>query len=86
MAEQGVTGFDLVSWQGWLAPMGTPGAILTRLNAGLNQVMAMPEVAGWVRAQAFESVGGTPAAFATLLREDVARWPALVQAAGARVE
>jgi tripartite-type tricarboxylate transporter receptor subunit TctC len=45
MAEQGVAGFDLVSWQGWLAPAGTPPSILNRLNAGLNHVVAMPEVA-----------------------------------------
>jgi hypothetical protein len=39
-----------------------------------------------VRGQAFQGVGGSQAAFAALLREDVARWPALVLAAGARVE
>jgi tripartite-type tricarboxylate transporter receptor subunit TctC len=86
MAEQGIAGFDVVSWQGWLAPIGTEASIVTRLNGGLNRVLALPEVATWLSAQAFEAVGGPPEALAALLRADVARWPALVQAAGARVD
>lgn len=85
-AEAGVPGFDVVSWQGWLAPAGTDPGIIARLNAGLNLVLALPEVAAWLAAQAFTPVGGPPEALARLLRADVARWPALVAAAGARLE
>jgi tripartite-type tricarboxylate transporter receptor subunit TctC len=74
---------DVVSWQGWLAPAGTDPAIIARLNAGLNRVLALPEVAAWLDAQGVEAVGGPPETLAALLRADVARWPALVQAAGA---
>ena len=49
-------------------------------------MLALPEVAAWLAAQAFTPVGGPPEAFAALLRADVARWPALVAAAGARLE
>ena len=86
LAEQGVAGFDVVSWQGWLAPAGTPAPIIARLNQGLNQVLALPEVAAWLATQAFTPVGGPPETLARLLAADVARWPALVQAAGARVD
>jgi tripartite-type tricarboxylate transporter receptor subunit TctC len=86
MAEQGVAGFDVVSWQGWLAPAGTDLGIIGQLNAGLNRVLALPEVTGWLAAQAFERIGGPPEALGALLRADVARWPALVRAAGARLD
>lgn len=85
-SEQGLPGFEVVSWQGWLAPHGTPGEVIARLNQGLNQVLALPEVAAWLAAQAFERIGGGPGALADLLARDVARWPVLVQAAGARAE
>lgn len=85
-AEQGVAGFEVVSWQGWLAPAGIPPAAVARLNQAVNQALALPEVVAWLAAQAFEKVGGGPEVLARLLAADVARWPALVQAAGARVE
>jgi tripartite-type tricarboxylate transporter receptor subunit TctC len=49
-------------------------------------VLALPEVAARLVAQGFEPAGGPPEALAALLRADVARWPAVVRAAGARVD
>jgi tripartite-type tricarboxylate transporter receptor subunit TctC len=86
IAESGFPGYDVVSWQGLLAPAGTAPAVIARLNAEANRALALPEVARWLAAQGFEPVGGAPAVLAALLRADLARWPALVQAAGARVD
>ncbi len=85
-AEQGLEGYDVVSWQGLLAPAGTPVEIVQRLNAAVNRALALPEVAGQLASQALDAVGGPPEVLGNLLRADVARWPALVRAAGARLD
>jgi tripartite-type tricarboxylate transporter receptor subunit TctC len=86
VAEQGLPGYDVVSWQGLLAPAGTEAAVVARLNAETNRVLAMPEIARQLSAQGLEPVGGGPEVLASLLREDVARWPGIVQAAGVRLD
>jgi tripartite-type tricarboxylate transporter receptor subunit TctC len=86
VAESGLPGYDVVSWQGLLAPAGVDPAIVARLNAAADHVLAMPEVARQLLDQGLEPVGGSPEVLAALLRMDVARWPAVVQAAGARLD
>lgn len=86
VAELGTPGFEVVTWQGLLAPAGTPEAILARLHAETRTAMARPEVADNLRAQGFEPAAGSREDFATLIREEAARWPAIVRASGARVD
>jgi tripartite-type tricarboxylate transporter receptor subunit TctC len=86
LAEGGVAGIDVVSWQGLLAPAGTDAAILARLNAAVNQVLAMPEVAQQLAGMGLIVVGGPPERLAQLLAADVARWPAVVRAAGVKLD
>lgn len=80
----GLADYDLVSWQGLLAPAGTDGTVVARLNRETNRALADSALSARLAAQAMEPAGGPPEAFAALLRADVARWPALVRAAGAR--
>lgn len=84
--ESGLPGFEVVSWQGVLAPAGTDPAIVSRLNAEIRRILALPAVAAQLSAQGFEPVGGTPEALAARLAEDVPRWPAIVRAAGAQLD
>lgn len=84
--ESGLTGFEVVSWQGLLAPAGTDPAIVARLNAEVRRILALPAVVAQLEGQGFEPVGGTPEALAARLAEDVPRWPAIVRAAGARLD
>jgi tripartite-type tricarboxylate transporter receptor subunit TctC len=86
VAEQGFPDFDVVTWQGILAPSGTPEPIIRRLNAALLTALRTPEVGEGLANQGFELRGGTPEAFATLVREEAARWPAIVQLAGATLD
>ncbi|WP_427185132.1 tripartite tricarboxylate transporter substrate binding protein [Bordetella bronchialis] len=44
IAEAGVTGFDVVTWEAILAPAGTPAAIVARLNGALREVLATPAI------------------------------------------
>ena len=84
VAEQIGGDFDLVSWQGLLAPRGTDPGFVARMNAEANRALAEPVLAAKLAGQALEPAGGPPEVLAALLRDDVARWPALVRAAGAR--
>jgi tripartite-type tricarboxylate transporter receptor subunit TctC len=75
-------GIDLAAWQGIAAPLGTPPAIVERLNAELNKALATPELADQLT-----QVGVTPrpmpvAELAAFLRADAPRWAEIVKRAG----
>ncbi|MCR0984497.1 tripartite tricarboxylate transporter substrate binding protein [Roseomonas populi] len=86
VAESGYPGFDVVTWQGLLAPAGTPEPILERLHAETRKAMATPEVADNLRAQGFDLATGSREEFAALVRAEAACWPGIVKASGARLD
>jgi tripartite-type tricarboxylate transporter receptor subunit TctC len=86
LAEQGLDGFDVVSWQGILAPAGTPPEAVGRLNTEIARVLELPEVVRQLTGQGLDPVGGPAATLATLLAADVARWPGIVRSAGVRLD
>jgi len=86
IAERGLAGFDVVTWQGILAPAGTPGPIIRRLHAALVEALRRPEVATSLISQGFDITGTTPEAFADLVRAEAARWPGIVRLAGASLD
>ena len=59
-AEQGLTGYDANTNGGFLAPAGTPKAIVNRLNAEINAALKLPEVRSKLEAVGIEVQGGTP--------------------------
>ncbi|WP_307137530.1 tripartite tricarboxylate transporter substrate binding protein [Pseudoroseomonas cervicalis] len=84
--ESGLPGFEIVSWQGLLAPAGTDPAIIDRLNAEVTRLLGLAEIAAPLLEQGFEPSPGTPQALAARLAADVARWPEIVRLAGARLD
>jgi tripartite-type tricarboxylate transporter receptor subunit TctC len=86
VAEALLPGFDVVTWQGILAPAGTPAAAVARLAAELAAVLALPDVAGELERQGFAVTAHGPDRFAALIRAEAARWPEVVRRAGARIE
>jgi tripartite-type tricarboxylate transporter receptor subunit TctC len=85
VAESGIPGFEVVTWQGLLAPAGTPNDILDRLHAETRRGLAQPEVNENLRNQGFDIAEGSRADFTTLVRAEAERWPAIVRASGAAV-
>ena len=81
MEEAGVPGFEVLNWQGAIAPKGTPAAIVARLNADMNKVFAMPEFRDRVLGQGNELGGGTPEQFGAFIKAENAKWSAIVRAA-----
>ena len=81
MEEAGVPDFEVLNWQGAIAPKGTPAAIMQRLNADMNKVLAMPEFRDRVLAQGNELGGGTPEQFGAFIKSENTKWGNIVRAA-----
>ncbi len=80
-------GFALTSWNGVLAPAGTPNEIITRLNAELRAVLARPEVRERLNVIGLEVMGtGTPDDLASFLKVELAKWAKWVKDAGIQPE
>ena len=84
--QAGLAGLNVITWNGVLAPAGTPGAILTRLHGEIVKVSGTQDMKDRMAAQAAEVRTTTPEEFSTLLRDDFAKWLKVIKAAGARAE
>jgi tripartite-type tricarboxylate transporter receptor subunit TctC len=79
-------GFEMLSWFGMLAPANTPAAIVTRLNADMTRVLALPDVRAALAAQGFEVKGGTPGQFGEYVRNEIAKFTRIAKAANVHAE
>ena len=86
IAEAGVPGYEATTWTGIVAPVGMPRAIVMRLNAELNQVVASPAFKERVAAIGSEPMSGTPEQFAALIRTEHAKWAEVVRRSGAKID
>lgn len=86
VAEQGFEGFMTGSWQGLLAPAGTPAAVIERLNAEFGRALTAPEVAERLTAQGAEPRPGSAAGFADFMRSETVKWGKLVREAGIKID
>ena len=85
-AESGVADFNVSSWVGLLVPARTPPAIVQRLNMELNAVLADAAVRERLAVLGIEPTPGTPEQFQEEIRRDLARYGAVVRAAGIKAE
>ena len=85
-AESGVADFNVSSWVGLLVPARTPPAIVQRLNTELNAVLADAAVRERLAVLGIEPTPGTPEQFQEEIRRDLARYGAVVRAAGIKAE
>ncbi|MFZ3357910.1 MAG: tripartite tricarboxylate transporter substrate binding protein [Xanthobacteraceae bacterium] len=67
-------GFEAVAWYAFVAPAGTPAAIVEKINAGVNAALHDPEIEKRLANLSAEPVGGTPQATADYFREETRRW------------
>jgi tripartite-type tricarboxylate transporter receptor subunit TctC len=82
LQEAGFAGFDLSQWQGMLAPVGTPRAVVQKLNAQIVKAMHAPDVHERIAVQGGNDiVTGTPEEFAALIRADLERYGKLIREA-----
>jgi len=86
MHEAGVAGYKADAWFGLFGPTGTPAAAIERVNTEVNRALATPAIRQRFEALGCEPAGGTPAAFASYVREEVERWGKVIRSAGVRLE
>ena len=84
--EQGLKGYDANTNGGFLAPAGTPKAIINRLNAEINAALKLPDVIAKLEAAGIEIQGGTPQDYAALIKSDLVKWGKVVKEAGIPAE
>jgi tripartite-type tricarboxylate transporter receptor subunit TctC len=85
-AAETLPGFDVLTWYGLFAPVGTPREIVMRLHAEIVKALGSAEVKQRLIAQGFDADGNTPEQFTEVIRRDLARWQKVIAAAKIRVE
>jgi tripartite-type tricarboxylate transporter receptor subunit TctC len=86
IAEQGVPGFESGTWQGVLAPRGTPEALVQRLNKELIAIIRTPDIRSRLAGQGAEVVTMTPLEQDQFFEKERARWAKVVTAAQIRLD
>ena len=82
VAEGGVPGFDVTSWNAIFAPAGTPQPVIDVLNKGIIEVLAMPETKKQLLDLGIEARGSTPAELGDKLKADIVKWTAIIDKSG----
>jgi tripartite-type tricarboxylate transporter receptor subunit TctC len=87
LAEAGLPGFELVAWQGVVAPAGTPRGIVDQLAAQIAKLAADPAIRDKLTTLSLEPLSGsTPDSFAAYVKSEVDRWAVIVRNSGAEAE
>jgi len=86
IAEAGVPGYDFDSWTGFLAPAGTPPAIIAQVQAETARISRLPDIRERLTAAGFEVVGGPSEEFAALIKSNNARLGKVIRDAGIKAE
>ncbi|QEZ48894.1 tripartite tricarboxylate transporter substrate binding protein [Cupriavidus oxalaticus] len=79
VSEAGVPGYEVSSWHGFVAPAGTPPAIVSRLNAEINKILKMEDVRKTFQEQGVAPAGGSATDFTAFIGKELGRWQKVVQ-------
>ncbi len=83
LAESGLVGYELSSWQAVFAPAGTPKPIVERLYTEIGKILKMPDVVKRLNDLGLDVSGMPPAELAALIKADVPRLGKVVKDSGA---
>jgi tripartite-type tricarboxylate transporter receptor subunit TctC len=86
IAENGMPGFDSVTWFGVLMPVGAPRDIVVKLNTELRRIVQTKAVTDQLIAQGADPIGSSAEEFAARIKTDIAKWTVIIKAAGIRAE
>ena len=82
VAEAGLPGYVVELHYGLVAPAGTPGEVIAKLNGALNNALNDAGVRSRLAADGTETLPGTPGAYAADIASEEAKWGAIVKKAG----
>jgi tripartite-type tricarboxylate transporter receptor subunit TctC len=86
MAESGLPGYEISSWQAVFAPAGTPPAIVERLHQEIARILRLPDVSRRLGELGLDLSGMPPAELLALIKADVPRLGKVVRDSGAKAE
>jgi tripartite-type tricarboxylate transporter receptor subunit TctC len=82
VAQAGVPGYDVTSWNGVFAPHGTPQAVVDTLNKAMHEVLVIPDVKKRYLDLGVEAKASTPDVLMARIKGDIAKWGAVIEKAG----
>jgi tripartite-type tricarboxylate transporter receptor subunit TctC len=86
IAESGFPGFKTVTWNGLMAPAGTPPAVVARLADAVKEALAFEGTQSKFQQMGVDAIGSSPREFAETLRADIAIWSEAGKAANLKME
>jgi len=86
IAEAGVPGYEMESWWGFLAPAGTPQAIIMRLNTETGKLLKLADVRQRLATLGLEPQFTTPQEYGAFTRREIEKWAKIVKVSGARAD
>ncbi|MBI3055020.1 MAG: tripartite tricarboxylate transporter substrate binding protein [Betaproteobacteria bacterium] len=84
--ESGLKGFEVLNWNGIVAPAGTPREIIARLNRDFVTVIQLPEVKQLVGAQGNIVIGDTSEEFGAYIRAESDKWSKVIKQLGIKLD
>jgi tripartite-type tricarboxylate transporter receptor subunit TctC len=86
MAESGLPDLQVVTWNGLVAPAGTPDAIVAKLNTAINGALKSPDIRATLSKFGSEPLGGTPQEFASFVASESKKWSEIIRLSGVKVD
>ena len=86
LAESGLPGYEIGSWQGVFAPAGVSTEIVKRLNTEIVRIINAPDVRQKLVDMGAEPAPNTPEEFAAMVKAEVTKWADVVRKSGAKVD
>lgn len=86
ISESGVKNFEATSWFGWLAPAGTPPAVINKLQVEIARIVQSPDMKTRLINEGAEPVVNTPEQFAIHIRTDSAKWAKVIKGSNIKID
>jgi tripartite-type tricarboxylate transporter receptor subunit TctC len=86
MAESGLPDLQMITWNGLVAPAGTPDAIVGRINAAINDALKSPPVREALAKFSSEPLGGSPQEFTAFVAAESKKWTEIVRLSGVKLD
>jgi tripartite-type tricarboxylate transporter receptor subunit TctC len=82
LAESGLPDFDVSAWTGLFVPVGTPRAIVDRLNTETRKITGEKRYVDLIQSMGTNVAASSPEEFGAFVRDDIARWTKVIEHAG----
>lgn len=86
IAESGLPGYVVDSWQGVFAPAKTPNEIVQQISRDLAKALAEPSLVEKLGRNAYTVASSTPDELAKFLKTDTEKWEAVIKTTGIKID